>query len=45
MVLELAVTANCNYIVTYNINDFKGIEKFNVEVITPKEFLKMIGGL
>ncbi len=45
MVLELAVTANCNYIVTYNINDFKGIEKFNIEVITPKGFLKMIGEL
>lgn len=43
MVLELAVTANCNYIVTYNVNDFKGIEKFGIKAITPKEFLEMAG--
>ena len=45
MVLELAVTANCNYIITYNVKDFKGIEKFGIEVITPKEFLEMVGEL
>jgi putative PIN family toxin of toxin-antitoxin system len=43
MVLELAVTANCNYILTYNVNDFKGIEKFGIKAITPKAFLKMAG--
>ena len=45
MVLELAVTANCNYIITYNINDFKGIDDFGIEVMTPKEFLELIGEL
>uniref|UniRef100_Q3ATY3 PIN domain-containing protein n=1 Tax=Chlorobium chlorochromatii (strain CaD3) TaxID=340177 RepID=Q3ATY3_CHLCH len=45
MVLELAITAACNYIVTYNINDFKGIEGFGIEAITPKAFLKLIGEL
>ena len=45
MVLELAVTANCNYIITYNVKDFKGIEKFGIEVMTPKEFLEMVGEL
>jgi putative PIN family toxin of toxin-antitoxin system len=45
MVLELAVTANCNYILTYNINDFRGVEKFGIEVMTPKTFLHMIGEL
>jgi putative PIN family toxin of toxin-antitoxin system len=45
MVLELAVTANCEYIVTYNLNDFKGSEKFGVKAITPKEFLQKIGEL
>ncbi|MCK6463164.1 MAG: putative toxin-antitoxin system toxin component, PIN family [Candidatus Pacebacteria bacterium] len=45
MVLELAVTASCNYIVTYNINDFKGIESFGVQAITPKDFLKLAGEL
>ena len=43
MVLELAVTANCNYIITYNVKDFKGIEKFGIKAITPKKFLEMAG--
>jgi hypothetical protein len=43
MILELAVTANCNYIITYNGNDFKGIEKFGIKAITPKEYLEMAG--
>jgi putative PIN family toxin of toxin-antitoxin system len=45
MVLELAVTASCNYIITYNVNDFKGIENFGIQAITPKEFLKLAGEL
>jgi len=45
MVLELAVTAGCNYIVTYNVNDFKGIENFGIKAITPKQFLEMAGEL
>jgi hypothetical protein len=44
-VLELAVTAGCHYILTYNINDFKGSEKFGIEAITPKAFLEMVGEL
>ena len=38
MVLELAVEACCEYIITYNLDDFKGIEQFGVEAITPKQF-------
>jgi putative PIN family toxin of toxin-antitoxin system len=45
MVLELAVTAACKYILTYNLNDFKGSEKFGIEVITPKAFVEMVGEL
>ena len=45
MVLELAVTANCNYIITYNVKDFKGIENFGIKAITPKGFLEMAGKL
>jgi predicted nucleic acid-binding protein len=45
MVLELAVTANCQYILTYNVKDFKGSEKFGIEAITPKAFLEMVGEL
>ncbi|MCZ2128512.1 MAG: putative toxin-antitoxin system toxin component, PIN family [Anaerolineales bacterium] len=45
MLLELAVTANCNYIVTYNVADFKGIDNFGIQAVTPKEFLKLAGEL
>ena len=42
LVLELAVTAGCEYIVTYNISDFRNIGNFGVQAITPKEFLQVI---
>jgi putative PIN family toxin of toxin-antitoxin system len=43
LLLELAVTAQCDYIVTHNLSDFKGIEKFGIKAITPGEFLQSIG--
>ncbi len=42
MVLELAVNARCSHIVTFNIKDFAGTEKFGIEVITPKMFLELL---
>jgi putative PIN family toxin of toxin-antitoxin system len=45
MILELAVEADCDYIITFNLDDFKGIEQFGVEAITPKQFLIKIGEL
>lgn len=45
MVLELAVTASCEFIVTYNKRDFQGAESFGLRVVTPKEFLEEIGEL
>ncbi len=45
MILELAVTAECDFIVTYNQSDFAGIEQFGLITLTPKAFLKKIGGL
>lgn len=45
MVLELAVVAECDYVITYNKKDFVGVEQFGIEVVTPKEFLKEIGEL
>jgi putative PIN family toxin of toxin-antitoxin system len=45
MVLELAVTANCEYIVTYNVADFEPSKKFGIIAIKPKEFLQIIGEL
>ena len=43
MILELAVSAQCEAIVTYNQKDFVGIEQFGIEVMTPKVFLQRIG--
>lgn len=43
MVLELAVAARCNYIVTSNRRDFVGAAKFGLEVITPGELLAILG--
>jgi len=45
MVLELAVTAACDFIVTYNKHDFEGAERFGIQVVTAKEFLQEIGEL
>lgn len=43
MVLELAVSAGCDTIVTYNKKDFIGVEEFGIRVKTAKEFLQEIG--
>jgi putative PIN family toxin of toxin-antitoxin system len=41
-VLELAVAAECRYIVTHNVKDFTGADQFRVSIVTPGEFLKLI---
>ena len=43
MFLELAVESECDYLITFNKKDFQGIETFGIKVLTPKEFLKVIG--
>jgi putative PIN family toxin of toxin-antitoxin system len=42
LVLELAVAAGCRYIVTHNLRDFRGTEKWGITVLTPAGFLKLI---
>ena len=42
-VLDLAVAAGCGYIVTFNQRHFAGVERFGIQVLTPGEFLKIIG--
>jgi putative PIN family toxin of toxin-antitoxin system len=42
-ILELAVESRCDYIVTFNVRDFVGAEKFGIEVVTPTEFLRKLG--
>ena len=43
LVLEVAVASQSRYIVTFNIKDFKGCEKFGIEAFTPQEFMKIRG--
>lgn len=45
MVLELAVAAGSDLIVTYNKSDFDGVEQFGIRVMTAQEFLKETGEL
>jgi len=42
LILELAVSAHCDYIVTHNLADFKGIKKFGIKAVSPREFLQII---
>jgi putative PIN family toxin of toxin-antitoxin system len=42
-VAELAITSQADIIVTHNVRDFKGVEKFGIRALTPKEFLQEIG--
>lgn len=43
LVMEVAVAAECDFIVTYNKRDFSGVEKFGIEVLDAREFLQIIG--
>lgn len=43
LLAELAVAASCEAIVTYNVKDFTGIERFGVAVVPPVAFLRNIG--
>ena len=42
MILELAVAAGCRYIVTHNLRDFRGTEKWGITAVSPGGFLKLI---
>ncbi len=43
MLLELAVCGKAQFIVTHNIKDFRGIEKFEqLKVITPQYYLTLL---
>lgn len=43
LILELAVSAQCDSIVTFNERDFQGAETFGVRVLPPATFLQQIG--
>jgi putative PIN family toxin of toxin-antitoxin system len=44
MVLELAVAAGCDAVVTHDIRDFSGAEALGVRVLTPGTFLRDLKG-
>jgi len=44
LVLEVAVAAGSDAIVTHNVRDFVGAEKLGIRVITPKQFLYQLRG-
>jgi putative PIN family toxin of toxin-antitoxin system len=39
LVLEIAVASNCDAIVTHNVRDFAGAERFGIRVVDPRTFL------
>ena len=45
MVLELAVASRSSHLVTYNLRDFRGAERFGIRVVKPEDFLYEIGEL
>ena len=45
MILELAIATQADYIVTFNLKDFRNIELFGIEAIAPKDFLNLVRNL
>ncbi len=44
MVLETAVAARADFLVTHNIKDFTGADRFGIQVVTPGWFIRHFGG-
>ncbi|MFM8802660.1 MAG: putative toxin-antitoxin system toxin component, PIN family, partial [Planctomycetia bacterium] len=44
MLLELAVASQSKVIVTHNVDDFRGVDRFGIEVLRPAVFLRRIRG-
>jgi putative PIN family toxin of toxin-antitoxin system len=42
-ILELAVESGCDFVITFNVRDFAGAEKFGITIVTPQEFLRKLG--
>ena len=41
-VLEVAVAAGCQYIITHNVRDFAGAERLGVTIVRPSQFLRQL---
>jgi predicted nucleic acid-binding protein len=42
LIFELAVAANARYIITHNLRDFRGMEKWGIGAVSPSNFLKQV---
>lgn len=42
LVLELAAAADCQYVITHNLKDFKGSDSLNIQAVTPAQALQLI---
>ncbi len=42
---ELALAANADYLVTFNVRDLLPVKRFGIAVVTPVEFYKMLEGI
>ena len=45
LVLEVAAHGRCDRIVTFNVRDFAGSERFGVKAQTPRDFLVSLGAV
>lgn len=43
LVFECAMASSATHIVTHNLKDFRGLDRFGVSVVTPSEFLRILG--
>lgn len=41
LILELAVASACAYIVTHNLRDFRGADKWGIQAVSPAAFLQL----
>lgn len=44
-ILELAVRVRADFVITYNKKDFPAAADFDIQLVTPKEFLEFVGDL
>lgn len=42
MVLDLAVAARAEFVVTHNVRHFRGVRRFGIEVMTPVQLLRRL---
>lgn len=41
--IDLALKAQVDFIITYNQRDLQPVERFGIQVVTPKQFLQIVG--